>query len=460
MNPRIQKMSAAIGEIDGAYLEEVLDFTPKIGRGVSCRGKTARFSKLAAACAALLLTLGLSATVIAVSRMPLSWRDIFRPDQTVIGGEDEAPVIFQPMTDAESIQINVVKAISDERVLYLLYTMKANDGAILAPDGRFASFELYFPDKMMSGAYQQYVIERKAGVPENEMEGVICADWQADENAKNLILRFSDWQEKKQFDDVKVDVSIADLVSSAGENAKLPVLYIGHDLQYLWQPGSAEIQLPYGDVSICNAGWENGILQLVMKGPKTAGEWATGQNWYLIDARTNTVIRPEQSAYFRAPEEFSEDLTDADWCYFWNFAPVEQEALPYLEMHWGGGESFETVLPGEWEVHISETPVSVPSKLLAENIRLFYSGKELLARKMECSKLSLAIYFADYVDPTTGILSTCKAFDTEGSPIECDWGFTADPMDGSCMIWTRFEEPTDPESIGKVTFNGNTIYTK
>ena len=460
MNPKIDKMSAAIGEINTAYLEEALNYVPKANSGVFRRQKAARFSKLSAACVALLLVFGLSATAIAVSRMPLSWRDIFHSSQTVIGDEDEAPVVSQLITNVEDIQIDVLKAISDERVLYLLYSMKANDGAVLDPDGRFASFDLYFPGKMMSGAYQQYLLERKDGVPANELEGVIYADWQTDANANDLVLHFSNWQEKEQFDDAKVDFSVADLVAAAGKNAELPILYIGRDLQYLWQPGNAEIALPYGGISVCNAGWEDGLLQIVMKGPKDAGEWATGQNWYFVDTRTNTAVYPEQSAYFHTPDELDSNLADADWCYFWNFVSVEKEALPYLEMHWGGVESFETVLPGEWKVNIDETPVTVQSKLLAENVPLSYSGAELLADKIECSKLSLAVYFTDYVDPTTGILSQFKVFDTSGNPIPCDWGFTADPTDDSCMIWTRFEEPIDPESVGRVTFNGETVLKK
>ena len=460
MNPKIDKMSAAMGGIDTAYLEEALNYVPKANSGVFRRQKAARFSKLSAACVALLLVFGLSATAIAVSRMPLSWRDIFHSSQTVIGDEDEAPVVSQLTTNVEDIQIDVVKAISDERVLYLLYSMKANDDAVLDPDGRFASFDIYFPGKMMSGAYQQYFLERKDGVPTNELEGVIYADWQTDANANDLVLHFSDWQEKKQFNDAKVDFSVVDLVAAAGKNAELPVLYIGHDPQHLWQPGNAEIALPYGGISICNAGWEDGLLQIVMKGPKDVGEWATGQNWYFVDTRTNTVIYPEQSAYFHRPDEFNENLANADWVYFWNFVSVDKEALSYLEMHWGGVESFETVLPGEWEVNITETPVTVQSKLLAENVPLSYSGTELLAERIECSKLSLAVYFTDYVDPTTGILSQFKVFDTSGDPIPCDWGFTADQANDSCMIWTRFEEPIDPESVGRMAFNKDTIFKK
>lgn len=197
-----------------------------------------------------------------------------------------------------------------------------------------------------------------------------------------------------------------------------------------------------------------------MKGPKNVGEWATGRNWYFVDTRTDTAIYPEQSAYFHAPDEFDSSLANADWVYFWNFVSVDKEALPYLEMHWGGVESFETVLPGEWKVNITETPVTVQSKLLTENVALSYSGTELLADRIECSKLSLAVYFADYIDPTTGILSAFKVFDTSGNPIQCDWGFTADPVDDSCMIWTRFEEPIEPESVGGLMFNRDVIFER
>lgn len=59
----------------------------------------------------------------------------------------------QPAAATEELQINVEKVISDERTLYLLYGLKANEGAVLDQDGQFADFELYFPSKMMSGAY-------------------------------------------------------------------------------------------------------------------------------------------------------------------------------------------------------------------------------------------------------------------------------------------------------------------
>ena len=77
MNPKIDKMSAAMGGIDTAYLEEALNYVPKVNGRVFQRKKAVRFPKLSAACVALLLVFGLSATAIAVSRMPLSWRAIF-----------------------------------------------------------------------------------------------------------------------------------------------------------------------------------------------------------------------------------------------------------------------------------------------------------------------------------------------------------------------------------------------
>ena len=427
---RAEKLSSAIGNIDTAYLEEALDFEAKANH----TQRPIRFSKLSAACVALLLILGVSATAFAISRIPLSWRDIFSPSQTVIGDEDEESVISQQRTNLETLSIDVVKAISDERSLYLLYSVKANDGAVLSPEGRFSSFDLYFPDKMMSGVYQQYFLPRKDGVPENELEGVVYADWQSDTSTKNLVLTFSNWQEKKFFDDIKVDLNIAELIAN---------------------PSDAEIPLPYGGVSLCSANWENGILRLTMKGTRDVGEWSEGKHWYCIDTRTDTVIYPEQRADYHQPDEL-----DSGVCYFQNYVPVDKEALPYLELHWGGMDIFTTVLAGEWEVTINETPITVQSEVLAENVPLSYGGEELLAEKIECSKLSMAVYFADYVDSTTGILGALKIFDAKGDPIPCDWGFTADQTDDSCMIWTRFSEPIDPETICKVTFSGSTIFTR
>lgn len=394
---------------------------------------------------------------------------------TVIRGGDEAYVTSGPETDTsspdipkqaadiEDITFDVVKIISDERCLYLLFSIKANDGAFLNPEGYFADFNMFWPGKMMSGAYQHYFLERKDGVPENELEGVIYADWQADANAKKLMLRFSNWQEKMMFDDVKVDFNVSEMVADAGENAELSSLYNwGHDPQYLWQPGDADIKLPYGGASICNAGWENGILQIVMTGPKTVEEWSrsTYHNCYFVDTRTDKIIKLEPSTVYRTPDQLEEIVGNPGYYYFWNFVTVDKEALPYLEMHCGGKESYATVFPGEWEVCIDETPVTIKSKLLTEDVTLYYAGRELHVDKIECSKLSLAVYFTDYVDPTTGILGEFDAFDADGNPIRCNWGFIADGNGNGCMIRTRFAELIDPESICSITFDGETIFMK
>ena len=66
-------LSSAIGNIDTSYLEEALDFEVRPTRAK----RVHRFPKLSAACVALLLLLGVSATAFAISRIPLSWRDIF-----------------------------------------------------------------------------------------------------------------------------------------------------------------------------------------------------------------------------------------------------------------------------------------------------------------------------------------------------------------------------------------------
>ncbi len=460
MDRKTDKLVSAIGDIDTAYLEEALDFN----RTNADRRKRTRFPKLPAACAAVLIILGVSVTAFAISRIPLSWRDIFSPGQTVIGDADEAPVISQQQPQAaatEELQIKVEKVISDERSLYLLYSVKANEGAVLDQTGKFTDFELYFPGKMMSGAYVSQFLERKEGIPENELEGVVYANWQPGDSANGLVMNLSNWQEKRWFDDVKVDFNVAEMVENAGENAKLSKLQTAYSPEYLWQPGDADVKLP-GNASICNAGWEDGILQLVMKEPLSAQEWSATweNNWYFLDTRTDTVIYPEPHCHFGQPGDFGPEAADADWHYFWRDVTVDKESLPYLELHWGGKDIFTTVLPGKWKVTLEETPVTIASEVLAENVPLTYGGEELTAERVECSKLSMAVYFADYVDSTTGILGAFRVFDADGKPIPCDWSFTADQADDSCMIWTRFDEPIEPECICRLTFNGETVFER
>ena len=461
MDRKLEALAAAIGNVDAVYLEEALEFKNVRTR----RRRAVRLPKLSAACAALLAVFGLAVTAFAVSRLPLSWRDIFSPEQTVIGDADETPVISrQPAAATEELQISVEKVISDERTLYLLYSVKANEEAVLDQKGQFADFELYFPGQMMSGAYVSYFLERKAGVAENELEGVVYADWQPGDSANGLVMTFANWQEKKWFDDVTIDFDVAKMVENAGENANLPKLsrsQLPQHLEYLWQPGDADVKLT-GGISICNAGWDNGILQLVMKGSASSNEWSSSweQNWYFLDTRTDTVIYPESRVCFHTPDTFDPNETDADWQYCWRFVTVDKEALPYLELHWGGKYIFTTVLPGDWRVTLEGTPVTIESEVLAENISLSFGGKALTAERIECSKLSMAVYFADYVDSTTGILGAFKAFDEDDKPIPCDWSFIADQTDDSCMVWTRFDEPMEPESICRLTYNGETIFER
>ena len=318
MDHRLDKLVSAIGDMDTAYLEEALAFDgAKAGRKKAVHPK-----KLSAALVAALVILGLSVTAFAISRLPLSWRDIFSPSQTVIGDEDEASVASRQTAATEELQITLEKVISDERTLYILYSVKANEGAVLDPTGQFAELDLYFPEQMMSGAYVPYFLERRDGVPENELEGVILADWQPGNSANGLVIGFSDWQEK----------------------------------------------------------------------------------------------------------------------------PLDSE-------------SFTTVLPGHWQVTLDETPVTIESEVLAENVPLSYAGETLLAEKIVCSKLSMAVYFDHYVDSTADNW-TFEIFDANGDLIPSWWGFIAAQSDDSCMFWTRFDEPIEPETIRKLTFNGETVFER
>ena len=465
MDHKTDKLISAIGDMDTAYLEEALDY----GSAKAGRKRIRRFPKLSAACVAVLVILGLSVTAFAISRIPLSWRDIFSTSQTVIGDEDEVPVVSQQQqpeqqraAPTEELQIKIEKVISDERILYLLYSVKANEGAVLDQKGNFYNFDLYFPGQMMTGVYMPYFLERKEGVPENELEGVVYANWQAGASANGLVIDISNWQEKKWFEDVRVDFNVAEMVENAGENARLPKLsqrQLPQHLEYLWQPGDADIPLPYGGLSICNAGWENGVLQMVMKGPVNQNI-SYPENWYFVDTRTDTIIYPESRAMFYTPGTLDPSITDTDWNYIWEFVLVDKETLPYLELHWGGKQVFTTVLPGHWRVTLDKTPVTIESEVLAENVPLSYGGKEFLAEKVECSKLSIAFYLTEYADPTERMYRHFKAFDANGDLIPFTWNSLAAADGESSMIWARFDEPIEPETVCKLTYNGKTVFER
>ena len=465
MEYKTDKLISAIGDMDTAYLEEALDY----GSAKVSRKMIRRFPKLSAACVAVLVILGLSVTAFAISRIPLSWRDIFSTSQTVIGDEDEVPVASQQQPEqqqqqavpTEEMQIKIEKVISDERRVYLLYSVKANEGAVLDQKGHFAELDLYFPGQMMSGAYVSYFLERKEGVPKNELEGVVHADWQPGDSANGLVINLSNWQEKTWFDDVTIDFDVAKMVENAGENARLPKLsqsQLPQHLEYLWQPGDADIPLPYGGLSICNAGWENGVLQMVMKGPVNQNI-SYPENWYFVDTRTDTIIYPESGAMFYTPGTLDPSITDTDWNYIWEFVLVDKETLPYLELHWGGKYIFTTVLPGHWKVTLDETPVTVQSEVLAENVPLSYAGETILAKKIECSKLSMAVYFDGFVDSTADTWKF-EIFDANGDLIPSNWGYIAAPNEDSCMFLTEFDEPIEPETVCKLTFNGETVFER
>lgn len=463
MEHNTEKLLSAIGDVDAAYLEEALDFDA----ANAGRKRAARFPKLSAACVAVLVILGVSVTAFAVSRLPLSWRDIFSPEQTVIGDGDETPVVSQQQqpeqqtVPTEEMQIKIEKVISDERRAYLLYSVKANEGAVLDQKGQFAELDLYFPGQMMSGAYVSYFLERKEGVPKNELEGVVHADWQPGDSANGLVINLSNWQEKTWFDDVTIDFDVAKMVENAGENARLPKLsqsQLPQHLEYLWQPGDADVPLPYGGLSICNAGWENGVLQMVMKGPVNQNI-SYPENWYFVDTRTDTIIYPESRAMFYTPGTLDPSITDTDWNYIWEFVLVDKETLPYLELHWGGKYIFTTVLPGHWKVTLDETPVTVQSEVLAENVPLSYGGETLTAERIECSKLSMAVYFDGFVDSTADTWKF-EIFDANGDLIPSNWGYIAAQNEDSCMFLTEFDEPIEPETVCKLTFNGETVFAR
>lgn len=406
----------------------------------------------------------MSLTAFAFSRLELSWKDIFGEEQTVIGGSDEVTIPLENIIEEAQVegnlQINIQKVISDERALYILYTVRVKEGQFLDPNGRFANFQMYFPNKMMSGAFYQMPLKSTVQYNVNELGGVIYADWQADTEEQGLILQFSDWQEKEMSDSVKVDFNLEEAVRNAGENVRLPVHSNQWVQEYLWQPAGGQTELPYSNgVFLDNVGWEDDILQFVLRGPVDAWEWFCGQNFYLIDTRTDIIIYPASLGVGCTPDELDNTIGEVDWQYFWRYFEVEEEDLPFLELYCGGKEAYVTKVKGDYKVIIDEIPVTMSSERLVENIVLEYNGTPERIEKIECSKITIGIYFAECIDSSAGILQMFEAYDVEGNILDYHWAYTADANGEGSLVWTVFDEPQEQGTINTITYNGEVIYS-
>ena len=317
---------------------------------------------------------------------------------------------------------------------------------------------------------------------------MIYAHWQSDPTVKSAVISFTDWQEPERVDAVKVDIDIADTVEKAGTNAKLEPLrhtFGTDDVRtmyegYLWQPAGGQTMLPGSNgVYIDNLGWEDGMLHIVLRGPCKEAEWLTGgvtevpkyadpdiwsrsQHWYFVDSRTGEKLYVELNENgFASPVDLGEvDLSeDPDWQYAWQFLKIAKEDLPYLELYCGGENVNVTKWSGTKEISV-ELPVTMPSEVLARGIPIVFDGEDLTIDRIECSKVSIAVYFPGYVDSTTGIMSTFEAWDKDGKRIDCHWSFTAEQSEKECMVWAIFDEPIEPGNVCTVTYNGQPIFSR
>ena len=230
--------------------------------------------------------------------------------------------------------------------------------------------------------------------------------------------------------------------------------------EYLWQPAGGQTELPYSNgVFLDNVGWEDDILQFVLRGPVDAWEWFCGQNFYLIDTRTDIIIFPASLGVGCTPDELDNTIGEVDWQYFWRYFEVEEEDLPFLELYCGGKEAYVTKVKGDYKVIIDEIPVTMSSERLVENIVLEYNGTPERIEKIECSKITIGIYFAECIDSSAGILQMFEAYDVEGNILDYHWAYTADANGEGSLVWTVFDEPREQGTINTITYNGEVIYS-
>lgn len=468
-------LTEALGSVSSKYIEEALE-TRKLRRSA------VRLQRVSAACIALAVVALCTVTALAVKYWVPSWKDLFGKDQNVIGEEDQEPLLPDSVSASGDLDLNleIQGIISDERVLYIPFTLSSKDGTPLDSRGNFRNYRMYFPDKMMSGGYQYFFLGPDGETAPGTLGGVFYAHWQAEPTVKDVVIEVTDWQELETVDAVKVDINIADTVEKAGSNAKLPALYrspFGYYLsdpqeEYLWQPGGGRTLIPGStDVYIDNMGWENGYLHIVIRGPLDSDEWTYGRNWlsesgetaytdgywYFVDTRTGEKLFVEPYGFGELPDVIFDDVEEAEWNYFWQFLKVGREDLPYLEMYAGGDRIYIT----KWEGSLTlstQVPVTIPSEVLARDIPIDYNGEALTIDRIECSKISIAVYFPGYVDSTNW--AYFEALDKNGKRIDCRWSFIAEQSGKECMYWAVFDEPLEPGTVCTVTYNGQPIFSR
>ena len=169
------------------------------------------------------------------------------------------------------------------------------------------------------------------------------------------------------------------------------------------------------------------------------------------------MVYVERHGFGAGPSEIYEDLGETDWQYGWQFVKISKEDLPYLEMYSGGGNQYMTKWRGTLEL-TADVPVTMPSEVLAREIPIDYNGEALTVDRIECSKVSIAVYFPGYVDSTNW--AYFEALDKDGNRIDCRWSFMAEQSNRECMYWAIFDEPVDPGTIYYVTCNGQEIWSR
>ena len=316
MEYKIVIFTEAIGNVNSKYINEAME-TRKIRRNAI------RLQWISATCVVLAIMAFCTVTALAVKYWVPSWRDLFGKDQTVIGDEDQA-ILPQDSISASGnlgLSMELQGIISDERILFIPFTLSSKDGTALSNWGRFGEYSMYFPDNLMSGAYQYFFLEPDGEALPGTLGGVFYANWQAEPAVKNVVIEVTDWLEME------------------------------------------------------------------------------------TDSRDKYVTK-------------------------WN---------------------------GTIKV-TAEIPVTMPSEILAGDIPIDYNGNELTIDRIECSKISIAVYFPGYVDPTSQ--EYFNALDKDGSIIDCRWSFIAEQSGKECMFWAVFNEPIDPGTVYFLTYNGQLIYSK
>jgi len=382
------------------------------------------FAIILAAAIIMLLSVGTAAAL----RFNISFGDLFGFEEAEIIEEDKqiieesTPVEVIPETEEKTgSEFTVISALTDERIMYLLWQFDYYDGEI--PEGARLLPEITFDETEVNSGLGYYGGMRDENRDENTLVGYILAEWNEPmQNASGTVFAHEITEPVEQ----NSKIYETDILSAIEQSEYVEGEYIirfgkewpyGYYAEYQWLDVPA-----YEDTYIDLAEYKDGRLLLVTRTPWGDGVERRGK-YELFNTKTEEIIEPIER------HNFMEKLGYSFNSYLYE---VDFEDIENLCFRRKGEIVQKNWISGDWKIDFKAEPKM-------EDIILETAGENI---EIRCSKISMAI---------SGNLPEMNSFEvilSDGTKVD----FMI--LDLERII---FKIPLNPEEIVSVIYNGTEL---